>query len=130
MSNSQNQKPKGPFSVATIRSFKPEATEYKMTDGGGLYLLVKPNGSILWRYNYRYRGKQKTLALGKFGEGQLLPQEARKLRDEACACLANGVDPGEKKRMDKLGALGSSFSAITSEWLEQKYRHDVGAMDG
>lgn len=47
-----------------IKKAKPEAKPYKMTDGGGLYLLVEPKGSKYWRLAYRYAGKQKTLALG------------------------------------------------------------------
>ena len=43
---------------------KPETKPYNLSDGGGLYLLVKPNGTKAWRFNYRFNGKQKTLAIG------------------------------------------------------------------
>lgn len=49
-----------------IKKAKPAAKPYKMTDGGGLYLLVETKGSKYWRLAYRYAGKQKTLALGVY----------------------------------------------------------------
>jgi len=47
-----------------IRNAKPKDKQYKIADGGGLHLLVKPNGSKYWRLKYRYTGKEKVLALG------------------------------------------------------------------
>lgn len=49
-----------------IRATKPRARAYKVSDGKGLFLLVQPNGSRLWRYAYRFDGKQKLLALGSY----------------------------------------------------------------
>ncbi len=47
-----------------VRTAKPADKQYKLTDGGGMHLLVHPNGSKYWRLQYRYEGKQKMLALG------------------------------------------------------------------
>lgn len=47
-------------------SFKPEAKPYKKSDEKGLFVLVNPNGSIYWRFKYRFLGKEKSLALGTF----------------------------------------------------------------
>lgn len=50
--------------ATAVASAKSRDKDYKLSDGGGLYLLVRPNGSKLWRLNYTYLGKQRTLAFG------------------------------------------------------------------
>jgi len=90
----------------------------KHFDGGGLFLLVKPNGARYWRLKYRRAGKEKMLALGVFPEVNLA--EARKRRDDARATLRDGVDPGNVKRATKAAAktaAANSFSVIAAEWL-------------
>ena len=54
----------GKLFASTVTSARPREREYKLTDGAGLYLLVKPNGRKLWRLNYAYLGKQRTLSFG------------------------------------------------------------------
>ena len=54
------------LSDTAIRLFKPQVKPVKLSDGGGLFLLVSPTGGKLWRYSYRFDGKQKTLALGSY----------------------------------------------------------------
>jgi hypothetical protein len=49
-----------------FRSAKPREKPFKLSDGGGLFLLVQPNATKLWRLAYRYDGKQKLLALGQY----------------------------------------------------------------
>jgi hypothetical protein len=51
---------------SALRGLKPRATPFKVTDGGGLYVLVTPSGAKYWRYNYVLGGKAKTLALGRY----------------------------------------------------------------
>ena len=70
------------------------AKDYKLADGGGLYLLVRPNGSKLWRFKYRFDGKEKLLSFGRYPELSLA--EARLRRAEAKVALAKGIDPGAK----------------------------------
>ena len=53
---------------------------YKLSDGGGLFLLVKPSGSKLWRQQYRYHGKERLLSHGQYPDVSLA--EARRKRDE------------------------------------------------
>ena len=63
-----------------------------MADGGGMFLLVQPNGSKYWRLAYRFEGKQKILALGVYPDVPLIL--AREWRDDARKLLATDVDPG------------------------------------
>ena len=73
--------------------------QYKISDGGGLYILVKSSGQY-WKLAYRFDGKQKSLALGVYPNVTI--DEARTKRDEAKAMLAEGIDPGEVKKQEKL----------------------------
>ncbi|GAB7429505.1 hypothetical protein OUHCRE8_29150 [Enterobacter asburiae] len=88
------------LSDVKVRSSKPEAKAYKLTDGEGMVLLVHPNGSKYWRLRYRFGGKEKMLALGKYPEVSLA--DARGRRDEARKLIANGIDPSENKKAFKI----------------------------
>ena len=103
------------LSYQFIRSLKPEAKPKKHSDGGGLYLFVQPNGSKLWRMNYRHGGKQKTLSLGAWPDVTL--NDARALRARAKEALAEGRDPGAdgKKAMNTVS--GDTFQEVAMEWL-------------
>lgn len=80
-----------------------------------MHLLVHPNGSKYWRLQYRYEGKQKMLALGVYPEITLA--DARVRRDEARKLLANGVDPGDKKKNDKVEqSKARTFKEVAIEW--------------
>ena len=79
-----------------IRCVKPLRRPRKISDGGGLYLLVAPNGGQYWRYNYRFNGKQKTLALGIYPDVPL--NKARARHQAARFLLASGVDPSLQRR--------------------------------
>ncbi len=75
---------------------KPLRSPRKVADGDGLYLLVAPIGGRYWRYNYRFNGKQKTLALGIYPDVSLAKARAR---HQAARCqVADGIDPAAKKR--------------------------------
>lgn len=87
----------------------------KYSDGGGMYLLVNSAGKY-WRVNYRFAGKQKTLALGTYPEVSLA--KARDKRDRAREQLAEGLDPSLTKRAEKLAttaAAANSFEAVARE---------------
>jgi hypothetical protein len=64
-----------------VDTAKPKDKPYKLADGGGLYLLVNPNGARYWRLKYRVAGKEKLLALGVYPDVTLA--DARAKRDEA-----------------------------------------------
>lgn len=80
-----------PLSEVKVRNAKPQANEYKLFDGGGLFLLITPSGGKLWRFRYLFDKKEKKLSLGVYPEISLL--DARKQRDEARSQLAHGIDP-------------------------------------
>lgn len=104
------------LSDVKVRSAKPEAKAYKLTDGDGMVLLVHPNGSKYWRLRYRFGGKEKMLALGKYPEVSLADARAR--RDEARKLLANSVDPIENKKAAKVEQEQEAitFEVVARDW--------------
>ncbi|MBH2725985.1 tyrosine-type recombinase/integrase [Serratia marcescens] len=110
-----------PLTDIKVKTAKPMDKAYKLTDGGGMYLLVKPNGSKYWRLKYRFVGKEKMLSIGVYPDVSLA--DARQKRDEARKVLAAGGDPGEVKKADKLAqklSTENTFEAIAREWHKQK----------
>lgn len=106
-----------------LRNLKPLEKQYKKTDGGGLYLLVKPNGGRLWRLDYRYFGTRKTLAIGSYPEVTLV--QARKARDEARSLLAQDIDPGAHRkevRAKTTEVLSNTFGKVADDFLESMRR--------
>jgi integrase len=99
---------------------KPADRPFKLFDGHGLFLLVKPNSARYWRLQYRMAGKQKLLALGVYPQVSL--REAREKQADARKLIRNGIDPVEAKREQKrtLKAQSeNSFESIAREWHEQ-----------
>jgi integrase len=103
-----------------IKALKPKQKPYKAADGLGLYLSVQPNGSRLWRFKYRYAGKEKLAALGAYPEIGLADARAR--RDELRRLHANGVDPVAHNRIEreaKALAAENSLEAVAREWFQK-----------
>ncbi|CAM3088834.1 integrase arm-type DNA-binding domain-containing protein [Paracoccus nototheniae] len=101
------------------RAAKAESKPRKLSDGGGLFLLVQPNGSKYWRWSYRFGGKQKTLALGVFPAVRLA--QARAMRERAREVLAGGLDPSANKAALEAPATegpGVTFRTVADEWLK------------
>lgn len=99
------------------KTANPKSTPYKLSDGGGMYLEVMPNGSKYWRLKYRYLQKEKRLALGVYPETGLA--EARKGREQAKELLRQGIDPSESRKERRRIALldaENSFKSIAMEW--------------
>ena len=82
---------------AKVKAAKPAAKPYKLFDAHRMFLLVNTGGSKLWRFNYVFDGKNKTLALGSYPLVSLA--DARKKRDEARLGLEQGLDPGVAKKL-------------------------------
>lgn len=107
-----------PLSDTSIRNAKPPEKPIKLADSGGLYLLLKPNGAKWWRLDYRFAGKRKTLSMGVYPEVGL--KAARDRRDEAKRLLADGVDPGEARKIQKAARserAENSFEFVAREWF-------------
>jgi integrase len=106
-----------PLSPLQVQKAKPDSKEYKLFDGGGLYLLVTPSGGKLWRMKYKFGAREKQLAFGSYPEISL--SDARQRREDARKLLANGVDPGEIKKAQKAAIISSSehsFEVIARAW--------------
>lgn len=108
-----------PLAPLQVSNAKPKKKEYKLTDGGGLYLLVTPSGGKLWRLKYRFGGLEKKLALGAFPEISL--SVARKKREEAKGQIAQGVDPSAARKEKKAAEImeQETFETVTCEWHNQ-----------
>lgn len=105
------------LTVIEINKAKPQIKAYKLFDGGGLYLEVMPTGGKLWRYKYRFGGKEKRLALGVFPDTGL--KDAREKHSEARKLLAAGIDPGENRKAEKAAGAdraANSFEVVAREW--------------
>lgn len=107
-----------PLTDTQIKKAKPSDKPIKLSDGGGLYLLVVPMGGKWWRLNYRFGGKQKTLSMGIYPDVPLI--KARERRDKARRLLADGIDPGENRKIQKAAKTeqsASSFEVVAREWF-------------
>ena len=104
---------------SAVANAKPKEKAYKLADGGGLFLLVNPNGRRWWRWKYRHpdSGKENLLSLGVFLDVSL--RQARERRDEARKLLADGIDPGVQREAQKRAReerAANSFEAVAREW--------------
>ena len=121
--------PNMPLSDVAIRKAKPAAKPYKMADGRGLFLLLNPAGSKLWRWKYRIDGREKLLALGAYPDVSLTA--ARDACTDARKLLANGTDPGEVRkaikaeRIEAAALAADTFEAVAREWMA---RQEVAAV--
>ena len=107
------------LSDIAIRNAKAKERPYKLSDSGGLFLLIAATGGKLWRYSYRFDGKQKTLALGAYPDTGL--KEARERHAEARKILAAGVDPNENRKNEiaaKKLSSANSFELVAREWWQ------------
>ena len=103
-----------------VRNAGAAAKSYKLADGGGLYLFVNTKGARYWRYDYRFAGARKTLALGVYPEVSL--KDARERHAGAREMLANNLDPSAQKKLQKLHAdveAKNTFAAVADEWRER-----------
>ena len=110
-----------PLTDVKIRQAKAVDKVLKLTDGNGLYLEVKPNGSKLWRYRYKIGGKENLYAIGEYPAVSL--QDARKAREEARELVKQGQHPSHVRRATtarQIGDNANTFKAVALEWIERK----------
>lgn len=108
-----------PLTDVRVKNAKSRLKEYKLADGGGMYLLVHPKGGKYWRLKYRFEGRERVLALGVYPEVSLA--EAREKRDLARKRIANGVDPASTKKAlkaAKAAEMENGFEVVAREWYD------------
>ena len=107
-----------PLTNTSILNAKPGEKRIRLSDGGGLYLEISPAGGKLWRFKYRFNGKEKRLALGIYPDVTLA--QARDKRDKARHLLAGGTDPSENRKAIKAAQgdrAANSFEVVAREWF-------------
>lgn len=104
-----------------VKSAKAQERAYKLADSGGLYLLVQPNGSKLWRYKFRVGGIEGKQSFGAFPEVSLA--EARGLHGDSRRLVAQGINPVQAKQdlkvvraQEQLERVNGTFAAVMSDW--------------
>ncbi len=105
-----------PLTDLQVHKAKPQTKDVKLFDGGGLFLLVTPTGGKLWRFKYRFDGREKTLYLGAYPEISLA--DARQRRLDARKLLANGIDPAAAKKEEAAERARQeiTFETVAREW--------------
>lgn len=115
-----------PLTDTAIRNAKPKEKPYKVADSQGLYLLVNPRGSKLWRVKYRINGVERKLAIGSYPEITLA--EARSARDAARRQVAHDIDPNFAKRQARIEAsmrAENSFAKVAEELIAKREKEGV-----
>lgn len=113
-----------PLNDITLRNLKPDGTPAKFTDSEGLYLYVSQTGGKLWRMDYSFAGKRKTLSFGAYPTVSL--KDARAKRDNAKELLAKDIDPSAQKKAAKAEAeaiakeQAMTFAVVAQEWFATK----------
>src|SRR5277367_3502049 len=98
-----------------IRKARTKDSTYRLSDGGGLYLSITPAGSKLWRWKYRFDGREKLMPFGSYPDVSLVL--ARERHSEARKLLATGVDPMAERKAEK-AAMENSFQSVATRWME------------
>lgn len=121
-----------PLTDAEIRNAKPRDKIYRLADGEGLYLEVRPNGAKYWRFAYRYAGKEQMLSLGVYPDtpaatrknretGEVIKGAREKLA-EARRLLADGVNPSSHRKASRAAKAtreANSFEVVAREWFDK-----------
>ena len=110
-----------PLTDIKCKAAKAQGKPYRLTDGGGMYLEVMPNGSKYWRLKYRLFDKEKRLALGVYPAVSL--NQAREARESAKKLIKRGEDPCFAKKEDKWQRTlraEHTFEVIAREWHENR----------
>ena len=108
----------GKLSAIQVKQAKPKDSAYRLSDGRGLNLEIRPNGAKYWRLFYRFRNKQKTLALGVYPVVTLA--KARDKMLEAKRQLDDGVDPSIAKKQARASRDQNTFESVATEWFEKQ----------
>jgi len=109
-----------PLTDVSVRLARARDRAYKLSDGGGLCLLIQPSGKKWWRLRYKWEGKEQMLSMGVYPNVSLL--QAREKRDDARRLLARKIDPGAERRAART-VYQSTFEAVARDYLARLSRH-------
>jgi integrase len=107
------------LTLPAVKNAKPRGKPYKLADGMGLSLLVEPTGAKLWRFRFRYGGKESMISFGAWPEVSIA--DARAQRDDARTKLREGVNPAAARRqarIERVVTSGNTFRAVAADWIE------------
>ena len=115
----------------TIKQAKPGIKQYKLFDGGGMFLLVHPNGSKYWRMKFSFESKSKLASFGVWPDVSL--KDAREIRYEAKKKIKEGINPVDEKRKERQDRLDRAnkdrlevkketitFRKVAEEWHKRQ----------
>ena len=115
-----------PLTDLTIRRAQPKEKPYKLYDAHGLFLLINPSGSKLWRQKFRVHGKERLLTHGAYPKVTL--KEARSKRDDVQHQLDEGIDPSVQRKLAKIAAeteARNTFKLVADEYIEAAYEREL-----
>lgn len=107
-----------PLTDAKIKNAKPQTKPFKLSDGRGLCVEIRPHGAKLWRYRYRIAGKENVFAIGPYPEVKLA--QAREELRQAKELVKQGIHPTHHRKAERLRKAAEStntFEAVAREWM-------------
>ncbi len=110
-----------PLTDIAIKKAKPKKKPYKLSDFGGLYILIKPNGSKLWRWKYRIDKKENVFSIGEYPAVSIV--DARSERDAARLLVKQGIHPSHNRQSQKASQVednANSFIVVAKGWIDQR----------
>lgn len=109
-----------PITNTQADNAKPQATLYRLNDGNGLQLEIRPTGRKFWIYRYRHPGTKKPTVYTMGEYPQVSIKRARAVLLEAKALISDGVDPNTQKQRDRMRGQGETFLDVAREWYEKR----------
>ena len=103
-----------------LKHLKPREKSYKVSDRDGMYVVVTPSGSVIFRYDYRLNGRRETLTLGQYGDAGISLARAREKCLDARRAVAEGRSPAQEKQREKRRLKEArSFGQFGERWFEE-----------
>lgn len=118
--NVRMAQPQAKLTDKAIKALKPRNKVYEESDGNGLWLVVRPTGTKVWRWEFRFQGKAQNRSFGQYPAVTLAM--ARSKRDEGKALLAQGINPAAHHKAQKQAekrAIEHSFKAVAKRWWDK-----------
>lgn len=112
------------LTVLKITKAKPRAAPFKLRDGKGLYLEVRPTGKKVWRYRYRIGVDEQTFTIGDYGDApdEFTLEAARTVRDEARRLVKQGTHPRQQRAAARAATVAegdNTFRSAAEDWYSE-----------